>query len=944
MSEPKWDWRGLWIGIPRADKRVWTFLLAGVILAAIWAIGGWLRRYDFSEVLVPFSYREESIEAVREVEIKHRSYVIEAPVRWVYELRAADVIIPSRVAFGVGFLLLVIGWGSLLTAATRMQGFWPYVIYFGWIAWLYLSGSAEAWAGVDPFYVISLGLSLVVLIPAYLIQVGIWRLSLRYTGLLLYFLVGVVLGTPALWRGESVFHDSVAYPGIVSLAASVLVFLQGGIAWSAFVVYGLSRWRAGILGYGIWALVSVMVGVGLWVLPQEVALSAAVWIGIGGAVIGFIGLQPFFPLWSEGFRQPIAFFWGWLGLIGISLSSFGYHSWAHQDLYIYRIATLARDLLGASFPMMALYLGVNFWPLWKQRRMNYWELHRSMRIPLAFVYFVQLGTVVFWEARSDWPTSRLPARLYAVLRAESALLRGEWEAAKTAYQEAALFLPYEAKLNYNLGRLEAQEEGRAEAACERYDRALLSKPFLPAVLQSSLVWLALDRPVRAIQVLQSYHNRFGGNADLYNQLAFAFYKGGQLDSAAYYWKEAIRKEPSEERYYTHLALLYARYGRPAWAQKVVQRVLPSASPVSSVQENLAYLYLLGIIDSLPYEPVQTWNGQWIGLQTDTGAVGRFIAAVRRRDFSEAQGFLPYFRTHDPEVAPRLARFLAVALSEEGLARPACELFLSAGTPVDSLYAAYALADAGCLDAAYGLVSRLWVSYPDLEEKARKEAALLLSAAGHLSEATLLEPLQNWKDKDYLRFARYAYHRKAIQIAVLVLRPWVEKGAVYDEPYEVVARLFLEQGDTAGAEENIAAGLAKKPSSAILRALRAEVALAKGHVSAARAEIDSLRSFLATRTDSLYWCKVWLQLNPSLEEVERARAVFPVFPPLQVAWASSLLRERRFEEAYRFLGAALEVNPYDKGLWEAYREAALALGLQEEADFASRKPDLCPPVP
>lgn len=941
----EWNWKGLWIGFPKAERRFLLVFVGGALLAMVAAIGGWFHRYDFSEALVPFAFQEEQIEAVREVTLTYRTYLLEAPVRWVYEVQAADLLVPSRWGYVLAWVAVVLGWGALLTATTRMQGFWPYLLYFAWVSWVYLSGVAQAWAGQDPFYVVSLGVSLVSLLPAYLIQSGVVRLSIRQTALLLTSLVGLSLGIPALWRGIGVLHDGVAYPGILSIAATLGLFLQAAVSMGAVGVYVLARLRKGIQAFMGMAVLFMGIALLLFFLPQESAFSLSIVLVAIGVGLGFIGLQPFYPVFAAAFRQPIAFFWGYVGLVLIAFAPLAYHAVNHQDLYIYRAAALARSALVGGLFAMVVYLALNFWPLWRARKMSFWLLHQSARVPLALVYFTQVIAIVISEAYNDWPTSRLPARLYAVLRAESALVRGDWTVAQAAYQEAATFLPYEAKANYNLGRLEAQDPRAAGVATERYERALLAKPFLPAALQASLVALAMDRPVQAIQLLQRYYHHFGGGAVVCNQLAFAFYKGGFLDSAAFYWKEAIRQDPSNPQYYLHLALLYARYGRLSWAQKVARHALTLRPQSQSALENLAYLRLVGVLDTLPPPAVPLWNAQWLGIDNkgDSSKVGQFVASVQRRQFKGAFSFLPYFEEQDKELAPKLTRYLGVALLEEGLTRVAAEVFFRAGTPQDSLYGAYALADAGCLDAAYSVVSRLWVSYPEIEEAGRKEAALLLAAAGHLNEASLLEPVGQWKDADYLRFGWYGYHRGSLNEMVIVLRPWIEQGARYDAPYEWVARLFLLQGDTAGAEENLAAGLARVPRSVRLWGLRAEIALARQALSEARRCEDSVWAYARSRSDSLVGWGIRLRRDPSPEGVQACLKAYPAYAPAIAAWGRHLLRQGKKEEAFTYLGQALDINPYAKELWEAYAAAAQAMGMTEEAEFARKKPDPCPPA-
>ncbi|MCS7153532.1 MAG: hypothetical protein N2253_01565 [Bacteroidia bacterium] len=940
MRETEWDWRGLWLGIARAEKAYLRIALVVLIAAIVWSLGGWVNRYNFSEVLIPFTFQEESIEPIQEVEVNFRSYLLEAPIRRAYEVYAADILLPRWQSFGIGWVFVVIGWAALLTAATRMEGFTPYLIYFAWSAWVFLSGSARAWVGVDPFYVVSLGLSLGTLLPIYLIGAGIWRLRLGLTWLLSVGLVGGSLGLPAFWQGLKVLYDSITGPAVIAYAAEGILGLHVPIALLTALVYPSFVRNKSMRGVWLLSLSSLGLIAALFLLPLEEALSLSVFITLLGILIGLVGLQPYYPIIGASLRQPAAFFWMWGGLGLIGVGTFGYHGWNHQDVYIYRVASLWWGMLIGGVGGMTLYLLWNFFPLWRAGKVKYWELHYSVRIPLAIVYFLALGSTILNEAQNDWPSTRLPARLYAIARAESALLSGRWEEAEALYREAYYLLPYEPKLNYNLGRLEAQRREMIEQAAERYERAILSKPFQPAVLQSSLVWLALDRPVRALQTLQRYYRRFGGDGVLCNQLGYAFYKVGQLDSAAYYWKEAIRQNPADPRPYAHLAILYSLYDKPTWATTVAQHIADWKNLSPAVQEDLAYLRLRGLLKEGSF---RGWNAQWLGTDEDSTVMGRFVAALRRYQFREAYNAFIYLRENDPELAPSAARQLAVALLKAESPRRAAEIFLEARTPLDSLYAGYAFAESRCWDTAYALLSRLGAIYPELEELGRKESALLLMAAGRAQEASLIEPLSNWEDRDFLRFGYYAYLRGDIQTLVAVLRPWIDQGAAYDAPYEWVARLFLQQKDTSGADENIRAGLNRVPQSVRLRLLAGEIARYRGNLPEAQKFLDSARTYLRTSDDTLAWEAAQLMLFPEPNKLQQFLLRFPFYVPAQVGWAKNLLAQGKAEEAQKFLSEALETNPYAPELWAAYAEAVERLGMKEEAEFARQKPDPCPSV-
>ncbi len=253
MRAPEWDWRGLWLAVPAREKPFLRALIAAVLLLAGWAFAGWLARYEFSDVLLPFTFQEESLEPIQERTIQHRTYVLELPVRWAFEVRTADLILPPLSGLLVAWACTVAGWGVLLAVTLRLQGFWRYAVYFLWVAWVYLGRAAQHWAGVDPLYGVSLGLSLVVLLPAYLIQTRLWSLPFLPAVLVLTGLVGVVIGLPALWKGWVVLHDAVAFPGVLTYATLLLAFLQAGIGLLAGLTYLFHRYRVGWQGYLVWA-------------------------------------------------------------------------------------------------------------------------------------------------------------------------------------------------------------------------------------------------------------------------------------------------------------------------------------------------------------------------------------------------------------------------------------------------------------------------------------------------------------------------------------------------------------------------------------------------------------------------------------------------------------------------------------------------------------------
>lgn len=951
MRAPSWDWRGFILFLPKGDRYgSWVVVvLLGIGLAGAW--WGWHRRHDYRAYLSPLFFQQEEVAAVKVDTLGFRTYAVEAPLRWGFGVWVGGVVMPQPWAVWLSYFLVVAGWGLLLAAATRMQGFMSYLVYFSWVAWVYMAEAAQQWAGVDPFYLVSLGLSLVVLLPAYLIQSGVWSLSLWRSALVLAALVGLVSGGSALWQGEkaAVLQPFVAYPAILGVVAALLAALHVPLVFGSLLAYLQERWRVGVSLLGASVLLVVVLEALLWLLPKEAAYDVAVSLVFLLLLKGFFLMQPYYPSLGSVFQQPVSLLWGWAGLGLLLGGAFGYHANAHEYMFLYRAAALFWEGLTAGLVLILVYLVLNFWPLWQARKGFYWDLTKSLRMGLAVYYFGVVVLFALWEARGDWPTARVNLRLYGTVRADRALLAGRVDEAQDWYRRAVVVVPYEAKVNYNLARLEARNAVEAERAAERYERAIGAQPMAVAAMQLSLTWLALERPVAAIQTLQRYLLHAPPEAALYNQLAYAFYQGGFLDSAAFYWKAAIQAAPDEALYYLNLALLYARHGKPSWAQRVLASVPTGEAWLPGLCDNYLYLQLLGYRGQAGIS-CRSPNAQWLGGEADTSAVGRFLGALRRGQLTEAQGLAEYVRQYQPELAPLLWRRLGLAYLRYGYSRSAAFVFLKAGTPVDSLYAAYALAEGGCLEGAFKLATRLAALYEEVVPAARKEAGILLAVAGKLSEANFYHPLSAWDSLDYGRFSHLVGHTRNLNEAVLVLRPFVDRGGHYERAYEAVATLFLGYGDTSAALENIQAGLMHLPKSVALRDLRARIALARGDLRAARRDVDSAWVLARSWPDSLRAHRLYLAYLERADSVARLGAVarwgVDRFGEEVSSWqalAEAFRREGQLDSAYQRLFRVLEVDPYEPELWRRYGAVAAAYGLSEEAALAKTKPDSCPSV-
>jgi hypothetical protein len=257
----KWDWRGILPYLPPREKRA-LWLVGGVLgftlLVALWA---WQKRDSYDAFLVPLFFQEEEIAPIRTDTVGYRPITVEVPLRWGFGVHVGEVVGPPVWGILVSVVFLVLGWAAILTAVSRMQGFLPYLVYFSWVAWVFMVEAANVWAGSDPFYIVSLGIGLVGLLPAYLGHSGLWRRSLGETFGIQVVVLNATILLPALWRRELPFpallQPWIAYPGLLLFLGVVVAVLHVPLIAAAGWAYLQERTRWGCrFFWGEWGLLA----------------------------------------------------------------------------------------------------------------------------------------------------------------------------------------------------------------------------------------------------------------------------------------------------------------------------------------------------------------------------------------------------------------------------------------------------------------------------------------------------------------------------------------------------------------------------------------------------------------------------------------------------------------------------------------------------------------
>ncbi len=118
------------------------------------------------------------------------------------------------------------------------------------------------------------------------------------------------------------------------------------------------------------------------------------------------------------------------------------------------------------------------------------------------------------------------------------------------------------------------EQGRLDSARARFQRAVeLDRNMMPAWAGLGEVYLRQDSLARAIEIMRLVNERSEPGWNLLNNMALAFERAGEPDSAIVYYRQAYRAEPDSAMSAINLAVNLNRRGRRAEAIAILRKLL-----------------------------------------------------------------------------------------------------------------------------------------------------------------------------------------------------------------------------------------------------------------------------------------------------------------------------------------------------------------------------------
>jgi predicted Zn-dependent protease len=155
-------------------------------------------------------------------------------------------------------------------------------------------------------------------------------------------------------------------------------------------------------------------------------------------------------------------------------------------------------------------------------------------------------------------------------QAEKDLQRGQKEAALRIFRGLERDLPKSTKLELLMGTILANHECYAEAQ-PFFAKALALEPGLfDACYNSALAYLRVDRPGKAVEILNQVRPQDQERGDYRNLLGNAYWKLGDVSKAAAELQGAYLLEPSNEGYYLDAGSFFLEHYTPRAATEIFQ--------------------------------------------------------------------------------------------------------------------------------------------------------------------------------------------------------------------------------------------------------------------------------------------------------------------------------------------------------------------------------------
>ncbi len=500
--------------------------------------------------------------------------------------------------------LQLLAWSIALATATYIRSNWAYTVYFLYLIFLFLSGSNKYFLPEFSFPLIESGLSLVVLICAYLFQSFRWRGSF-FLRVVVFLLIQMTLYGTLLYIGNWQAWYFTTLNQFLYLSLLSLIFL-GFISKELvnfLLVLANHQAQPGRRWPVLYLRISWFVVLGLlFFLIQSFTSNSEAYKTSSSLLFCLLGIFTLAtPIHSQNLFRSIQHILGSHSVLAFLLSSFGLlilSFWgmhlSHGDLLLNRtLAKLFSILLFSVSLAYIIFLESNFPDLLPQRKTIFFLIGKGRVFPFWMIFI--MGGLVFaiFQGFDRWKSIRIFSHSRIVMEADASLLAQQPGAAKELYDWAITKIPASPKANYNQGALYMLDPLQTAIAIG-YFRESLSLYDLPhARLNASQLLEDLKLPGSSRQIL-----RDGQYADplqqarIFHNLSLSFLKQGERDSAIYYLDKALQEKPNFHISESHLAKIFFENGQDSLGKIYWTQSLEGVNRNEYVGTNAMYYAIL----------------------------------------------------------------------------------------------------------------------------------------------------------------------------------------------------------------------------------------------------------------------------------------------------------------------------------------------------------------
>ena len=877
---------------------------------------------------------KSSVEVSR-LNTPYLSFPLTFPVYQSWVSFYAGPMLPQEVLILTFTVLQTLAWSLWVTAATYIRSRWAYGIYFLFMFYLFLSNVSQYIFPGLSFPLIEAGLSIPLLILVYLFHSQ--RLRVGFLGrYLTFFILQALLFGYLFYLGNwqawyFTFINQFYY--LFFLTFLFFLFISKELL-NLFILWGNNRSNP----RKIWSLSVYRF---LW-LPL---LAALFFLAIGFETLGtasttltslaylLIGVFAILtPFTSQNLFRALQHIFSahsiWAFLLvswSIIVMSFCALQLSMGDIFLSQtLAKVFAQLLFVGTLCYVMYLESNFFQFLGRRMRIFFLLAKGPAFPFGVMYLPAILLFVFFQGQEDWKLLRTLPHSQLLLEGDAQVLARQSDAAINYYTEAANFIPFSPKAQYNQGALLMLNPQRTGLAIEAFKKSLRLCDIPQARLNSNQLLEDLLLRGSSQSILKeglSHKSAFAGR--LAHNLALSFLKEGVRDSALYFFQKAQEWNPELYISQIHLAKIYFDMGKDSLGRAFWKAGVRGANKDEQVALNALYFdisdsLLSTTMDQLPAELfskalVQNVllaefaqgdlekareKSQLIEQHYDEAEIELLYGYLEmERDSLEiGKSKLEYLSQRFPELRGLGNYLLGVSYVEKGLWGMARKYFQrSAEAGMESNYY-----NAYVLDALRGIEGR---SIPD---SVKNDSLVQLIA----KENKLIQ----WVDKDTLNFdldrltpqekqrmAVYAFLQNHCYLPFRLLFPLGDNAIVEEEYISHLENECSSEGFSRFLSEEIEANLSTAVVEKVTRSIGNQMP-----------KLDPVVDTTALR-------KNW-ETKPWDEKAGEK-------------WVAYLLEEDQLEEAHSILSQILSINDQNPTFWQQYGRIMEAWGMQEEKDFA-----------